>query len=371
MNKIESSVLPERAVYGYIPGLDGLRAVSVMIVIAAHFGLEHIIPGGFGVTVFFFISGFLITRLILAEQSAFGRIGLSQFYIRRLLRLFPALIFMVCASTLYFSVMGYGTPSRTEFLGALFYFTNIYQVTEAALNGAGPFMSWTHLWSLAVEEHFYSIFPLIVLACGLCLRRLMWSVIIISMAVPAWRLVVALFLNVPVESYNYMMTDARIDSIAWGCLFSLLLNQAGRAEAFHRLIGTVPFCAALGLLLLTFLVREELFRHVWRFSVQGGALFVLFLNFYYLRGLRFAVHLMELRPIKWLGTVSYGLYLWHFPVLDACQRMFGEGSMAILSALVFSLLITVFSFYVVERPFNELRKLKKPAGCAERTVLRQ
>ena len=128
INAVDTRWLSETARFGYIPGLDGLRALAVLIVIAAHFGLGHIVPGGFGVTVFFFISGFLITRLLIAERASQGQIHLQNFYLRRLLRLVPALVFMVVGSTLYFMMMGYGGPTLTEFLAAIFYFTNIFQV---------------------------------------------------------------------------------------------------------------------------------------------------------------------------------------------------------------------------------------------------
>ena len=140
--------LTAKARYGYIPGLDGIRAIAVLIVIIAHFGLTNLIPGGFGVTVFFFISGFLITRLLLAEARTKGKIHLKDFYIRRIVRLYPALIFMVVGSTALYLGLGQGGPKPLEFTAALGYFTNIYQVAVRA-GGELPFMPWTHLWSLA------------------------------------------------------------------------------------------------------------------------------------------------------------------------------------------------------------------------------
>jgi peptidoglycan/LPS O-acetylase OafA/YrhL len=356
LNAADNHLLPERAGYGYIPGLDGLRAIAVLIVIVAHFGLDHIVPGGFGVTVFFFISGFLITRLLIAEGEAKGKVELGKFYLRRFARLYPALLFMVFGSTAYFMAMGYGGPSVTELLAAIFYFTNIFQVSAVASGGEMPFMSWTHLWSLAVEEHFYLLFPLVVISCGALINRLRLSVIAVLVIVPLWRLFTFSALDVPVADYNYMMTDARIDSIAWGCLLTIILHEAGRIAKFRWLIGVVPVAVALVALLATFVVRDEAFRHVLRYSVQGASLFVLVLNFYYLSALRLSVRVLELQPFVWLGRVSYGLYLWHFPVIDASRRMFGAGLLSITVAIIATLVITAFSFYVVEQPFNRLRK---------------
>ena len=144
MTRLDTELLSPKASHGYIPGLDGLRAIAVLIVLIAHFGLAHIIPGGFGVTVFFIISGFLITRLLISEQETKGRIALKNFYIRRIIRLYPALAFMVLGTTLIYYVMGIGGPSALELTAALGYFTNIFQVSVRA-EGLLPFMPWTHL----------------------------------------------------------------------------------------------------------------------------------------------------------------------------------------------------------------------------------
>ena len=153
--------LPATSTYGHIPGLDGLRALSVLIVIIAHMGFEHIVPGGFGVTMFFFISGFLITRLLLAESEAKGNVKLGKFYMRRIIRLYPALLFMLYLSACLYIIMGYGHPAPMEVAAGVGYFTNIFQVFSR-ISGDVPFMPWTHLWSLAVEEHFYLGFPILI-----------------------------------------------------------------------------------------------------------------------------------------------------------------------------------------------------------------
>ncbi len=351
------ALLPPSAAYGYIPGLNGLRAIAVLIVIAAHFGISKLIPGGFGVTVFFFISGFLITRLLIAEKKAKGKIGLKQFYIRRLIRLYPALIAMVIPTTAYFMLMGYGGPTLTEFAAALGYFTNFFQVAIRSAGDPLPFMSWTHLWSLAVEEHFYLVFPLIVVACGVVTKSLRNTLLAIIILVPLWRfIIVGSDLNVSVPDYNYMMSDARFDSLAWGCLLTVLLDKAGDIKKFKPLIGWGAIAAGFAFLAVSFLCRDETFRCVWRYSLQGGALFLLFLNLYYFRALGFTFKILEWAPIAWIGTVSYGLYLWHFPVLDAARRLFDNEITIIAVAIIASVVITAISFYCVEQPFTALRK---------------
>lgn len=348
--------LQAQSEYGYIPGLDGIRAIAVLIVILAHFEISNLVPGGFGVTVFFFISGFLITRLLLAESKKKGRIHLKDFYVRRIVRLYPALIFMVLGSTGLYLATGQGGPKPLEFTAALGYFTNIYQVVVRA-GGDLPFMPWTHLWSLAVEEHFYLIFPLFLVVFGAFKKRLVWALLGVLALVPLWRL--STFMNfetLPVVDYNYMMTDARLDSIVWGCLLSVLLDKDARLKLTQRLTGWVPIIAATSVLILCFIIRDESFRYIWRYSLQGMGLFVLVLNLYFFRPVSWSLNVLEIWPLIWIGRLSYPLYLWHFPILDLSHRLMEPAWAQMTVAIIGSLAISVFSFFVVEKPFMALRK---------------
>ena len=352
---ISNHRLPETARFGYIPGLDGLRALSVLVVIIAHMGLEHIVPGGFGVTVFFFISGFLITRLLLAEHELGGRIGLSKFYIRRAVRLYPALLFMVIVTTAVYSFAHWGGPKLFEAIAAIFYGTNIYQVFVRE-SGSIPFMPWTHLWSLAVEEHFYLVFPAFMVLMKGNWKRAGYALFGIIMAVLAWRIFIHMGTDLQASNYNYMMTDARLDSLAWGCLLSVLLHRFKDAARLKYLIGALPFIGSAAIILASFLIRDESFRHTLRFTMQGAALFVLILNLYYWKPLDFAFAILEWRPLAWIGTISYALYLWHVPIIDICIRVLGDSLSSRLIALPISFALAAISFYIVEKPFIALRK---------------
>jgi peptidoglycan/LPS O-acetylase OafA/YrhL len=341
--------------YGYIPGLDGLRAIAVLIVLVAHFGLSHIVPGGFGVTVFFFISGFLITRLLIAEAEKKGRIGLKDFYVRRAIRLFPALLGMTFVTTAVHIGLGLGSPVGTEFAAANLYFTNYYQIAQQAI-GSAPYMSWTPLWSLAVEEHFYLLFPALLVLTGLNWRRLTTALLAVIVLVPLWRLAVSLIWPDTAELYTYMATDARIDSIAYGCLFTLALHQLRDPARLRILIGWVPSGLAILTLLATFLIRDDMFRQVLRFSVQGLAIGVLLLNLYFGRAFQWAFPILEISPLRWIGRVSYGLYLWHFPVLDLVERLALSTPLTVIIALALSFAVTALSFYFWEQKFVALRK---------------
>ena len=285
----DNSRLPETAKFGYIPGLDGLRAIAVLIVMVAHLGFEHVVPGGFGVTVFFFISGFLITRLLLAESEKSG-IGLKNFYLRRFVRLYPALLFMLFGTVAIYGLSGIGGATATELTAGVFYFTNIFQVFVRATTDGLPFMPWTHLWSLAVEEHFYLIFPAFMLLCNKNWKRAAIILALLIAIVPLWRTFIMFGTDLPYADYNYMMTDARFDSLAWGCLLSVLLHLKGNLKAFKPLLGLIPAVFAGLAIIASFLIRDETFRYTLRFTLQGAALFVLVLNFYYLKALKLCRH---------------------------------------------------------------------------------
>lgn len=353
--RTHENAITAEARYGYIPGLDGLRAIAVLIVLVAHFGFSHIVPGGFGVTVFFFISGFLITRLLIAEAEKKGHVGLKDFYVRRMIRLFPALLGMTFVTTAIHIGLGLGGPVGTEFAAANLYFTNYYQIAQQAAGNA-PYMSWTPLWSLAVEEHFYMVFPALLVLTGVNWRRLTTVLLAVIVIVPIWRLVVSLVWPDTAEIYTYMATDARIDSIALGCLFTLGLHQLRDPARLRVLIGWVPSILAIMALLATFLIRDDMFRQVLRFSIQGVAIGVLLLNLYFGRTFQWAFPILEISPLRWIGRVSYGLYLWHFPVLDLVERAELSTPLTIIIALALSFAVTALSFYFWEQKFVTLRK---------------
>ena len=152
-----SGILTAAASDTYLPVLDGLRAVSILLVLLSHLGLDHVLPGAFGVTLFFFISGYLITRQLCGGLARTGRIGFGRFALRRVLRLMPAgLAYILVAGLAYCAAGGLITPAG--WLAAIFYGANYYDLWagyHSTLPGVRhPF---NILWSLAIEEHFYAL----------------------------------------------------------------------------------------------------------------------------------------------------------------------------------------------------------------------
>jgi len=202
---------------GVIPSLDGLRAISISIVLVSHAGFGSIVPGGLGVTIFFFLSGYLITTLLMNERERSGRIDIGKFYLRRVFRLFPPLLVtLVIAYSLVILGVLAGGISWAGVLAQLVYFANYYSLffdpgnTTAAGTGI--------LWSLAVEEHFYMFYPAVLtglLAIGLSKQRIVVVLAITCLGVLAWRMHLASLPNFVTER-TYYSSDTRIDSILFG-----------------------------------------------------------------------------------------------------------------------------------------------------------
>lgn len=356
-----------------IPSLDGLRAVSVLIVMVSHAGLGHVVPGGLGVTVFFFLSGYLITTLLRAEWARTGTVGIGAFYIRRFLRLGPPLfITLAVAYGLVAAGLHGGGVSVQGALAQVFYMANYYAIFwdpgQTVPDGTGV------LWSLAVEEHFYLLYPFVflLLARRLTARQLAAVLVGVCLAVLAWRVVLVAQPGV-LEARTYYATDTRIDSIAWGAVLALAFNPVRvpgepvaalplptRPDWRHAL----ALAAGLGLLLFTLVVRDPWMRETLRYTLQGVALMPVFYV-----AIRFAQHPL-FRPLNWawvrrLGVYSYAMYLiHHVVVLNLKHHMpWGDRLLPVLAVtLVVSVLYAAAIEHWVESRMRRLRARFRPSA---------
>jgi peptidoglycan/LPS O-acetylase OafA/YrhL len=296
-----------------IPSLDGLRAISIIIVVLSHCGLQHVVPGRLGVTIFFFLSGFLITTLLMSEHAKTGSISIRHFYIRRVLRLLPPLIIMLSfAYTLTYLKLLPGAISLEGFLAQLFYFANYYMIFSPG-GGAVPYGTGL-LWSLAVEEHFYIVYPLLLLALLTFLKvptHIATVLGILCACILAWRSYLIMQPGI-IEDRLAFASDTRADSIVFGCLLALLRNPINDTRENdvmqrHHWLLLAGGCA---LLLATLLIRNWHFRETVRYTIQGIALapiFYMSIRFAHLRPFR----ILNTRPMILLGIWSYSIYLIH------------------------------------------------------------
>lgn len=342
---------------GRIPGLDGLRAVSILLVLASHAALTHGFPGprpgldalrrlgGLGVDVFFVISGFLITLLLLRERDRTGSISLRGFYARRALRIVPAyaayLLFVLALTRL-----GAVALSPRDWAAALSYTVNFLPDLEGR---------WTigHLWSLSIEEHFYLVWPPALLWLGR--KRGPMALVAAIAAAPALRVVVfraGLGANAA--------TPARIDTIGMGCLLAFVVTDRRTWPAAARVLRRADaVVVASAIALVASCVWLSSVHRYWltvERSVEAALIAAIVLACAAAPGSRVG-RLLNARPVAALGTLSYSLYLWQQPFLDPTMdrpmtRWPGNVALAVLAALG--------SYYLVERPFLKIKDRPRP-----------
>jgi peptidoglycan/LPS O-acetylase OafA/YrhL len=342
----------------HIPSLDGMRAISVMLVFAAHAGLEDVVPGGLGVTIFFFLSGFLITTLMRSEFEKNGRVNFRHFWLRRILRIFPPFYLVLGAAVLVSCLLDApGTLSAGAVGAQALHFTNYWVIGHGYSGqpaGTGVY------WSLAVEEHFYLLFPW--LFAGLQRLRMtqrqqalsLWG---LCAAVLAWRCVLVYALDASVDR-TYLASDTRLDSILFGCALAVwgnpVLDRAPLNEArwkFAYVPGALLFLGA------TLVLRDPGFRETLRYSLQGAALTVIFVAVMRFPGWA-PFRLLNLRPVAFLGVLSYSLYLVHYAVIFAVRRA-GPGLHPLVQAalaLALAIALSWALYLFVEKPCARLRK---------------
>jgi len=329
-------------------------------------------PGGFGVAVFFFLSGYLITSLLRKEHAQTGEISLYYFYRGRICRILPPLY---CALAVTTVLDRFGIPSREVsaggLLSVLFYYFN-YAVLLFGRSRAHVANGMGILWSLIVEEHFYMLFPIAYLAMlrkKMSVRAQGRLLAVTCCAALLWRVVLVFVVHINLSSreiWTFSATDTRFDSILWGCLMAIAANPwCGDNSAFmSRNKARLAFAGA-ALLLFTFLVRDPRVRETARYTLQAIALFPLF---YYLVAApkSWLAKLLELPPLRWLGSVSYTMYLLHYFSLDVFEKLLPAHKtagiiLAFVAAALFSEGVRRFIEVPIRR-WGHRRKFMAPAS---------
>jgi peptidoglycan/LPS O-acetylase OafA/YrhL len=300
-----------------VPAIDGLRAISIIGVVGFHGSWRGFSNGGLGVDLFFVISGYLITSLLLNEQCIRGQVNLRAFYARRFFRIIPALAVYLLGFSLLCVVVykDFLDKLLLSLACAAFFVTNI------AIGWFDVGVLAAHTWSLSMEEQFYLVFPWL-LRC-MTYRRLTLMALAVAILTPLWR--AALFLvvgpeNLPPHRFAYS-PDTRLDTIAMGCLLALLLHKGRQRAILARMSGSAAafVCGAAVIAASCYFSSIACYRYVLHSSVVAVACTMLVAwGAHSSLGLLNAV--VASWPMVYCGRISYSLYLWHPAILGIAHR---------------------------------------------------
>lgn len=349
------------------PHLQGLRAVAIALVIVAHVEVPWL-PGGFvGVDVFFVLSGYLITGILTSELARDGRIDLVRFYARRLRRLLPALVVMVGLSFAAASWLLCGDAAREQMGSAPFALTwtsNLYFALREAgpVSGLAEYDLFVHTWSLGVEEQFYLVWPLALLAAaGLNRDRQATSATRISLttslaAACVLSLVLSIYWSLVRPEFGFYQMPSRIWQFALGGLIRVHVPRAGRDVRHYAAVAHAaqsPLGLAAGMAALVgcavWIRPTVTYPGVWALMPSLAAAWLI-LHAHSLPHHR--PTLLAHPALVWLGDRSYALYLWHWPLIAlALTSDLRDQPVVMLAAVLVALLAAMLSYRFVERPF--------------------
>lgn len=343
---------------GYSPALDGLRGLSILAVLAFNGHLSPFKGGFIGVDIFFVLSGFLITSLLAQEYRQTSGINVRNFYYRRALRLLPALLALAAFCASYAALFQSREKAAITWKGilyTLFYVANWTQIDSLSASiGA-----LSHAWSLSVEEQFYIIWPLLLIAL-LKLRktRIIAVLLILIVASVAWS--AFLWQHQPNYLRMYFGSDTRANELLIGCVAALLASWGSiPTTKFARVAFRFLSVASVAGILYSIFAA----RYYSAFVYNGGfALISLGVAAIIIDVVVFSSPLgraLAFPPLVWIGKISYGLYLWHFPIFYALrQSLAGRVNPFVYGVLcVAAVFITAtISHYFLERPFLKLRR---------------
>ena len=361
----------------YVPGLDGIRALAVVGVLAYHAGVGWAGGGLLGVDVFFVLSGYLITTLLVGERERTGGVSLRRFWGRRARRLLPALFLALAGVAAYGRFLG-GADSlhqlRGDALATLGYFANWHYVLAgqsyfAHYGAPSPLL---HTWSLAVEEQFYVLWPVLAL---LALRRggrRRLALVAAGGALASAGLTAGLYATGAGVSRLYYGTDVRAQELMVGCVLAVLLPALarrvdGRSGVPRRIVLAAGLAGAgfLGWALHAVSGQGSFLYEGGFLAVASGTAALVALVV--LLPASVPARLVSLPPVRYVGRISYGLYLYHWPIFLALDHAHtGLSGLSLLAVRLGSTaLVSVTSFHVIEEPIRSGRILRgRPAWLA-------
>lgn len=353
----------------YMPGLDGLRAIAVLAVIAFHLGLDWAPGGMLGVGVFFTLSGYLITDILLAQLNARGKIKLTAFWLARARRLLPALFLMLAIVVAWVTIFGPAQPDqfRKGVVSAIFYVNNWQQIFAnvsyfARFEAEGPL---DHLWSLSVEEQFYILWPFLLLAGTKLVRehplpsgvRPRLALLTIAGAIASSILMFVLYEPSLDPSRLYFGTDTRAAALLFGAALAMVWPSRKLSRRIPpQARNTLDAMGVAGLAIIALMIWRT--GELSAFNYRGGFVLLSLATVMVLMPLTHpACRLgtwLGVRPLRWVGVRSYGIYLWQTPiiVLTSPQGLHRDSTVRSLLQVAAIFAVAALSWHFVEEPIR-------------------
>lgn len=349
----------------YITGLDGIRAIAVIMVLAYHLKLALFKSGFLGVTVFFVLSGYLITGILISEVEEEGTIDLKNFWLRRIRRLVPAVMSMAVVIIFVSAVVNrvIFTKGCKDFLASVLGFNNWWQIFNKVsyFEAAGVPSPFTHCWSLAIETQFYLIYPLILLGIyklaksrgeGRAKRGLLFAGVTLLLALISVILMIVLFDPQQDASRVYYGTDTRAFSLLFGALLAILWDYRmvprRLSASVNMVLGSVSFVV---LLVMTIAINGS--SNFWYRGGQLVGTILTVLVIYTVSGRKTWLSRFLSNPVlKWIGDRSYSIYLWHYPIILLISKGIKASWWITLIEIVLSVVLAELSYRFIETPIR-------------------
>ena len=349
----------------YITGLDGIRAIAVIMVLSYHLKLSLFKSGFLGVTVFFVLSGYLITGILISEVEEEGTIDLKNFWLRRIRRLVPAVMSMAVVIIFVSAVVNrvIFTKGCKDFLASVLGFNNWWQIFNKVsyFEAAGVPSPFTHCWSLAIETQFYLIYPLILLGIyklaksrgeGRAKRGLLFAGVTLLLALISVILMIVLFDPQQDASRVYYGTDTRAFSLLFGALLAILweyrMVPRRLSASVNMVLGSVSFAA---LLVMTIAINGS--SNFWYRGGQFVGTILTVLMVYAVSGRKTWLSRFLSTPVlKWIGDRSYSVYLWHYPIILLISKGIKASWWITLIEIVLSVVLAELSYRFIETPIR-------------------
>ncbi len=338
----------------YIDGIDGLRAIAVLMVLAYHLKLPFAKGGLLGVTVFFVISGFLITRILVSELDNTYTVDIKKFWIRRIRRLLPAVLTMtvvlIFATAIFNRVLF--TKACTDLLSVIFCYNNWWQIFNQVsyFENAGAPSPLTHCWSLAIEAQFYLIYPLLLIFLARFKENRKVSAFVTAiLAVVSMGLMWVLFDPAKDPSRVYYGTDTRAFSLLFGA-FLALVKKNRRISKRGRVLSNIVGCISLVGLIYMMIAIDGYGSFLYKGGQGIASLLTVLVIFSVTDESGLLNRILGVYPLKWVGDRSYGIYLWHYPIILLLSNGEKLAWWVNLIEILLTVLLAGVSYYFIETP---------------------